>query len=89
MEAEESRWNRIRRWMGLLLVGLVLAFAGWALSSIYRYEPLAESECKRLYAAARTLADTAAVDQTRPIVARVQATAAVGCGALRHAGRVR
>jgi hypothetical protein len=89
MQAEETLWYRIRRGVWFILVASVLAVAGWALSSIYRYEPVAESECKRLYDAAHTPSDTAAVDQTRPIVSRAQATAAVGCGALRQAGRLR
>jgi hypothetical protein len=47
---------------------------------------LQRRDCERAYAEARTAADTATVDQRRPILG--QSTDTLTCGTLRRAGRL-
>ena len=49
---------------------------------------LERRDCENAYAAARTNADTLAVDARRPLGATRPDSLAVTCGALRHTGRL-
>jgi hypothetical protein len=49
---------------------------------------LERRDCENAYAAARTSAETVAVDARRPLGATRPDSLAVTCGALRHKGRL-
>ena len=80
--------SRIRAWVGQLGgILVVLALILWFVQM--RKAPtnlLQRRDCERAYADARTAADTATVDQRRPLVG--QATDTLTCRAFRRTDRL-
>jgi hypothetical protein len=87
VELREPRLARLIRW---ILVGIVvLLVIGFGLSKRRATDTTAAVLCGNLYRAARTPAESSAVDHTRPIVGRGDAMAMMDCGGLRRRGEVR
>jgi hypothetical protein len=78
-------WYRSRTALLILIVvlgaGLVYVTGRW--TAVGPSDELVWRECGPAYARAKTKADSAAIDQRRPVIGRTQATSAVSCGLLR------
>jgi len=89
----ETRLESIRSALGVLfLVVLVIASLGvmlWHFGRGEAFDTTAIELCRQDYQRARTATDSAMVGERVPILSRGQATAAVSCGTLRAAGRLR
>ncbi len=69
----------------LLVVPLVLLFAGWLM--LQSFIPYASRECMAHYRAARTAQDSARVDHEVPRLASDDSHEAFSCGAIRAHAR--
>ena len=84
------RDERARRWLGVAagLGLLVLAVWLWRPAGLWGGDSLRSAHCAAQYSAARTAADSDAVDHQRPMLHDADAPRE-SCGELRRAGRIR
>ena len=79
-------------YVGVVIGALILAVLIWATRPWLTNagaDAVAQSECTRDYARARTAADTAAVDLLVRGSSKAQGAAPVGCGVYRRAGKLK